>query len=314
MATTIESLRKLGLKVNGEEPTSNNVGNVINEIANEYTGGGGGGTSIYTIDYSGATILDDHAELAITSAQAEEIAAQPAIILDFGSASEAFGADSILFNNTGSYFASTFIGGTSQNGDYIYCWRVEINSNILILTMLQKNPVENPMTAFGDLIVGGFAGAASRLGVGAAGQVLTVNAQGNNIEWATPASGGGSGIELIDLGTISLTYDSGNAYYSGTPTLTSTQVATIKAAPESIKFKVICTGTNEQMIDNIPYYFDLKACGSPAPGVDLILASGIQNTTATNYLSVTAISLSYVNAGGEVDASFSLKTGNISMS
>ena len=58
MATTIKALRKLGLQVNGEEPTSNNVGNIINEIANEYTGGGTGGmenpmTSMGDIIYGG---------------------------------------------------------------------------------------------------------------------------------------------------------------------------------------------------------------------------------------------------------------------
>ena len=56
MATTIESLRKLGLKVNGTEPTNNNIGNVINEIADDYAGGSGGAT--YTAG-SGIVIDDD---------------------------------------------------------------------------------------------------------------------------------------------------------------------------------------------------------------------------------------------------------------
>lgn len=37
MSTTIDALRNLGLKVNGEEPTSNYVNNVINEIADNYS-------------------------------------------------------------------------------------------------------------------------------------------------------------------------------------------------------------------------------------------------------------------------------------
>lgn len=59
MATTIEALRNLGLKVNGEEPTSNNIGNVINEIAEEYTGGGGGSdVSIDNFKAGSGIVLD----------------------------------------------------------------------------------------------------------------------------------------------------------------------------------------------------------------------------------------------------------------
>lgn len=49
----------------------------------------------------------------------------------------------------------------------------------------------NPMTTVGDLIVGGAAGAASRLGIGAAGQVLTVVS--GALAWVTPSGGGGGG-------------------------------------------------------------------------------------------------------------------------
>lgn len=49
MATTIDSLRNLGLKVNGSEPTSNYVNNIINEIADEYTGGGSSSSGVTSI-------------------------------------------------------------------------------------------------------------------------------------------------------------------------------------------------------------------------------------------------------------------------
>lgn len=45
----------------------------------------------------------------------------------------------------------------------------------------------NPMTTPGDLIAGGVAGAAGRLGIGANGQVLTV--VGGALQWATPTVG-----------------------------------------------------------------------------------------------------------------------------
>ena len=52
MSTTIDALRTLGLKVNDKLPTSNNIGNVINEIADDYAGGSGsaGVSSIGGVD------------------------------------------------------------------------------------------------------------------------------------------------------------------------------------------------------------------------------------------------------------------------
>lgn len=50
--------------------------------------------------------------------------------------------------------------------------------------------MSNPMTAPADLIVGGAGGLPTRLGVGGAGQVLTV--VGGVLTWAAPAAGGGA--------------------------------------------------------------------------------------------------------------------------
>jgi len=49
--------------------------------------------------------------------------------------------------------------------------------------------MENPMTTQGDIIYGGAGGAPTRLGIGAADQVLTVNAGGTAPEWAAAAGG-----------------------------------------------------------------------------------------------------------------------------
>lgn len=53
----------------------------------------------------------------------------------------------------------------------------------------------NPMTTLGDIITGGTAGAPQRLGIGTAGQVLTVTSGAP--AWAAP-SGGGGGIPMAD--------------------------------------------------------------------------------------------------------------------
>jgi hypothetical protein len=57
--------------------------------------------------------------------------------------------------------------------------------------------MSNPMTAPADLIVGGAGGLPTRLGVGGAGQVLTV--VGGVLTWAAPAAGGATGPAGGDL-------------------------------------------------------------------------------------------------------------------
>jgi hypothetical protein len=53
--------------------------------------------------------------------------------------------------------------------------------------------MENPMTAVGDMIVGGVDGAPARLAKGAALQVLRMNADATAQEYVDPAGGGGGG-------------------------------------------------------------------------------------------------------------------------
>lgn len=55
---------------------------------------------------------------------------------------------------------------------------------------LSGSGMTNPMTTAGDVIYGGASGTPTRLAVGTAGQVLTVNAGATAPEWAAAASGG----------------------------------------------------------------------------------------------------------------------------
>ena len=58
----------------------------------------------------------------------------------------------------------------------------------------------NPMTTAGDTIYGGASGVPTRLGIGTAGQVLTVNSGATAPEWADP-SGGGTSLWTAITGT-----------------------------------------------------------------------------------------------------------------
>ena len=73
----------------------------------------------------------------------------------------------------------------------------------------------NPMTTTGDTIYSSSGSTPARLGIGTAGQVLTVNSGATAPEWATPA--GGSGITLIDSHSFSsVTAVSRNSVFSAT--------------------------------------------------------------------------------------------------
>lgn len=68
-------------------------------------------------------------------------------------------------------------------------------SGVLTWTTLPAS-FANPMTAVGDLIVGGAAGAATRLGIGSTNQVLSVI--GGTPTWTNPAATGVTSVGLVD--------------------------------------------------------------------------------------------------------------------
>jgi len=78
------------------------------------------------------------------------------------------------------------------------------------------SPLTNPMTNVGDIIVGGTAGAANRLGAGSAGQVLTISG-------GTPAWAGvpGGGLTLIDQRVLAVDTALVEFFFSGGSPITS---------------------------------------------------------------------------------------------
>lgn len=73
----------------------------------------------------------------------------------------------------------------------------------------QSGGMTNPMTAAGDLIIGGTSGAPSRLGKGTAGQVLKINAAGTAPEWGDAGGGGGGLYEHNIIARVVKSYAQG---------------------------------------------------------------------------------------------------------
>jgi len=105
----------------------------------------------------------------------------------------------------------------------------------------------SPLTTAGDTLYGGTSGAGTRLSIGTAGQVLTVNSGATAPQWSTPATGtvtsvGGTGtVSGISLsGTVT---SSGNLTLGGTLDLSSPPTIG-NTAPNTGKFTTLeSTGT-----------------------------------------------------------------------
>jgi hypothetical protein len=67
---------------------------------------------------------------------------------------------------------------------------------------LDTTGMTNPMTTTGDTIYSSSGSTPARLGIGTAGQVLTVNSGATAPEWKTPAGGGGKVLQVVQ-GTTS---------------------------------------------------------------------------------------------------------------
>lgn len=112
------------------------------------------------------------------------------------------------------------------------------------LSASTSNAMVNPMTTAGDLIVGGTDGAPQRLAMGAASEVLRVNAGGTGLEFAAPT---GSGDML--LGTAQ-TVTAAKTYNAGTLKIASGGDIIDANNNELIKFTATASAVNEVTIAN----------------------------------------------------------------
>jgi len=83
--------------------------------------------------------------------------------------------------------SSMWINQTAAEAGLAAATHTHAQSDVTDLVDNLAAKVTNPMTAAGDLIVGGTSGAPARLGIGTSGKVLTSN--GTAASWETPSTG-----------------------------------------------------------------------------------------------------------------------------
>jgi hypothetical protein len=76
---------------------------------------------------------------------------------------------------------------------------------------LDTTGMTNPMTTTGDTIYSSSGSTPARLGIGTAGQVLTVNSGATAPEWAAPA-GGGKVLQVVGASTTTYTASTNNTF------------------------------------------------------------------------------------------------------
>ena len=147
---------------------------------------------------------------------------------------------------------------------------------------------KSTVTTTGDIIYRN-ATVPTRLGIGTAGQVLTVNTGATAPEWKTPAGGGGKVLQVVSATTTTLTT-------IATTTLTDTTItATITPTASTSKILVIISG-------QVVHY---RSSGASAVGAKVLRGStSIGDYAGTGWASVFATATGSTLAGGGGSFSF----------
>ena len=101
---------------------------------------------------------------------------------------------------------------------------------------LDTTGMTNPMTTTGDTIYSSSGSTPARLGIGTAGQVLTVNSGATAPVWATPSAGGGGKV----LQVLNLSLDAPATTSSATPSSTG---LSLSITPSSVTSKILIFGS-----------------------------------------------------------------------
>jgi hypothetical protein len=164
----------------------------------------------------------------------------------------------------------------------------------------------SPLTTAGDVLYGGTSGAGTRLAIGTAGQVLTVNAGATAPQWSTPTNGTVTSVAALTLGTTGTDLSSSVATNTTTPVITlnvPTASATNRGALSAADWttfnnkgsgtvtSVVGTGT----VNGITLTGTVTSTGNITLGGTL---SGIDNSQLTN--SAITINGTSTSLGGSI--------------
>ena len=126
----------------------------------------------------------------------------------------------------------------------------------------------SPLTTAGDTLYGGTSGAGTRLAIGTAGQVLTVNTGATAPQWSTPTTGTVTSVAALTLGTTGTDLSSTVATGTTTPVITL-QVPTASA-------------TNRGALSAADWTtFNSKGSGT-VTSASVVSANGFAGTVATS--------------------------------
>ena len=126
----------------------------------------------------------------------------------------------------------------------------------------------SPLTTAGDTLYGGTSGAGTRLAIGTAGQVLTVNTGATAPQWSTPTTGTVTSVAALTLGTT------GTDLSSTVATGTTTPVITLQVPTASASNRGALSSTDWTTFNN-------KGSGT-VTSASVVSANGFAGTVATS--------------------------------
>ena len=161
----------------------------------------------------------------------------------------------------------------ASNTDLDFSWVAQDDSNAIQNALL---------TTTGDTIYASAASTPARLGIGTAGQVLTVNSGATAPEWATPVSGGMTSIASGSLPT-------------GSATLSLTSIS---GAYNDLQLVILNAGSNSAGT----VYFTVNSDTGSNYGGHYVLGTLTQVTSAAN--ATTGLTMGTANNGFSIMAEF----------
>jgi len=163
-------------------------------------------------------------------------------------------------------------------------------------TNLDTTGMVNPMTTTGDTIYSSSGSTPARLGIGTAGQVLTVNAGATAPEWKTPAGGGGKVLQVVQASTTTFTAIASTSY-------TDTNLsATITPSAATSKILVLANQFGTTYRDSTEIYTSFQIVRGSTSVQEFQNESGAEISGATRVGLNVIAALSYLDSPSTTSA------------